>query len=370
MRLAVVAGEASGDLHAAKVIHELKTLDPSLTAFGIGGDLLAAEGVELLHHAREMAIVGLFNVLRHLRFFRRVFDELLERIERERPDAILLVDYPEFNLRVAKRCKALGVKVLYYISPQVWAWRRGRVKGIARVVDHMLVIFPFEAHFYREHGVPVTYVGHPLVDELPSPAAKQKNETLQIALLPGSRKHEVHSLLPPMLDAVKALGRDGMAVDAFVIRAPTITAAELLEIMAAAGTYVRIVPYDGGETLAGADVALSSSGTATLEAAIVGTPVIVMYRLSPLTYLAAKRLVKVPHFSLVNIVAGREVVPELIQHDVNGERIAAEVRRLLEPARQARVREALAHVRASLGQPGASKRAAAEVFRMLTAHAR
>jgi lipid-A-disaccharide synthase len=374
MKIAVIAGEASGDLHAAKVVHELKSLDPSLTAFGIGGDLLAAEGVELLHHAREMAIVGLFNVLRHLRFFRRVFDELIARIERDRPDAVILVDYPEFNLRVARRCHQIGVRVLYYISPQVWAWRRGRVKKIARIVDHMLVIFPFEEEFYRKHGVPVTYVGHPLIDELheavdaagaavPTPRGGEARP-LRVALLPGSRRHEVHSLLPPMLDAVAELKRD-REVDAFVIQAPTISERQLLDLMAAAKVNVRIVPYDGGVSLSGADVALSSSGTATLEAAIVDTPVVVMYRLSAMTYLLARWLVKVPHFSLVNIVAGQSVVPELIQQDVNGVRIAREVRTLLEPSQNAHLRASLAMVRARLGGRGASRRAAEEVFRML-----
>jgi lipid-A-disaccharide synthase len=377
MKIAVIAGEASGDLHAAKVIHELKSLDPTLTAFGIGGDLLAAEGVELLHHAREMAIVGLFNVLRHLRFFRRVFDELIARIERDRPDAVMLVDYPEFNLRVARRCHQLGVRVLYYISPQVWAWRRGRVKKIARVVDRMLVIFPFEEEFYRKHGVPVTYVGHPLIDELheaveaagataTATAARTGGMSgpLRLALMPGSRRHEVHTLLPPMLDAVAELKRD-REVDAFVIQAPTISSRQLLDLMAAAKISVRIVPYDGGLSLAGAGVALSSSGTATLEAAIVDTPVVVMYRLSKLTYLLARWLVKVPHFSLVNIVAGQPVVPELIQQDVNGPRIAREVRTLLEPSQNAHLRASLAMVRARLGGRGASRRAAEEVFRML-----
>jgi lipid-A-disaccharide synthase len=372
MKVAVIAGEASGDLHAAKVMHELKALDPSFTAFGIGGDLMAAEGVELLHHAREMAIVGLFNVLRHLRFFRRVFDELIARIERDRPDAVILVDYPEFNLRVARRCHQLGVRVLYYISPQVWAWRRGRVKKIARIVDRMLVIFPFEEEFYRKHGVPVTYVGHPLIDELHEAveasgvsATAARAGALRLALMPGSRRHEVHSLLPRMLAAVAELKRD-REVDAFVIQAPTISSRQLLDLMAAAKISVRIVPYDGGLSLAGADVALSSSGTATLEAAIVDTPVVVMYRLSKMTYLLARWLVKVPHFSLVNIVAGHPVVPELIQQDVNGPRIAREVRTLLEPSQNAHLRASLAMVRARLGGRGASRRAAEEVFRMLS----
>ena len=166
MKLAIVAGEASGDLHAAEVVAELKKLDPQLETFGIGGDLLEREGMRLLHHAREMGIVGLFNVLRHLGMFRRIFRDLVAVIGKERPDAVLLIDYPDFNLRLAKRCKAMGLRVIYYISPQVWAWRKGRVKHIAKYVDQMLVIFPFEEDFYRGHNVKVTYVGHPLIDEM------------------------------------------------------------------------------------------------------------------------------------------------------------------------------------------------------------
>ena len=166
MKLAIVAGEASGDLHAAEVVRELKRLDPTLQTFGIGGDLLEREGMNVLHHAREMGIVGLFNVLRHLGMFRRIFKELVQTIARERPDAVVLVDYPDFNLRLARRCRKMGIRVIYYISPQVWAWRRRRVEQIKRTVHHMLVIFPFEEDFYRQHNVPVTYVGHPLLDEL------------------------------------------------------------------------------------------------------------------------------------------------------------------------------------------------------------
>ncbi|MFZ2491996.1 MAG: lipid-A-disaccharide synthase, partial [Thermoanaerobaculia bacterium] len=161
MKLAIVAGEASGDLHASEVVRALKRLDPSLEMFGIGGDLLAREGMRVLHHASEMGIVGLFNVIRHLPMFRRVFSELIEAIAVERPDAVLLVDYPDFNLRVAKKCRAMGLRVIYYISPQLWAWRQGRVRQIAKNVDRMIVIFPFEEEFYRSNGVPVTYVGHP-----------------------------------------------------------------------------------------------------------------------------------------------------------------------------------------------------------------
>jgi lipid-A-disaccharide synthase len=371
MRLAIVAGEASGDLHASEVVAELKKLDGRVETFGIGGDLLEREGMRVLHHAREMGIVGLFNVLRHLGMFRKIFKELIAALEKERPDAVLLVDYPGFNLRVAKRCKAMGLRVIYYISPQVWAWRRGRVKHIARYVDQMLVIFPFEEEFYRGQDVKVTYVGHPLIDEMrvnvgPLPAARgegarRAGEGLRIALLPGSRRSEVNALLPPMLDAVAIL-KD---VDAFIIQAPTISSAELLTLMQRSGKIVRIVPHDRGESLASADVAISSSGTATLECAIAGTPVVVVYRLSPANYWLAKRVVTLPHFSLVNIIAGKKVVPELLQHDVNGERIARVVREMTAPGEYERVKSELAVVREKLGAPGASRRAAEEIMRFV-----
>ena len=383
MKLAIVAGEASGDLHAAEVLRELKRLDPAIETFGIGGDLLAREGMRLVHHAREMGMVGFFNVLRHLRMFRRIFDETANEIAREKPDAVLLVDYPGFNLRMARRCKELGIRVVYYISPQLWAWKKGRVKQVAKYVDRMIVIFPFEETFYREHGIEAAYVGHPLIEEIghigkpgvgsrgsgvveeaasisaasasTTPDTRHPTPAIRIALLPGSRKAEVASLLPAMLDAVAILARE-RNVDAYVVQAPTIPRELLDEYVA--GKNIRIVPHNNGEAVAAADVALSSSGTATLECAVLGTPVIVMYRLSFANYWLGRMVVTIPHFALINIVAGKKIVPELIQGAVNGERIAAETRRLLEPANYATVVEELAAVRSKLGDAGASRRAA------------
>lgn len=365
MKLAIVAGEASGDLHASEVIRELKKVDPELQTFGIGGDLLSREGMLLLHHASEMGIVGLFNVIRHLPMFRRAYRELVAKIEKERPDAVLLIDFPDFNLRVARKSKELGLPVIYYISPQLWAWRRGRIRDIARYVDQMIVIFPFEEEMYRKHGVPVVYVGHPLIEQLAGVKKPVRNrDPLRIALMPGSRRMEIATLLPAMLDAVQILRRE-RAVEAYVIQAPTISHDELESIMRREGIEVPILPHDRGEGVAAADIALSSSGTATLESAVLGTPVVVMYRLSRATYMIARKLVQLPHFSLVNIVAGQEVVPELIQSEVNGERIAAEVRKLLEPARFAEVTAQLAEIRRKLGAPGASQRAAGEILKMV-----
>jgi lipid-A-disaccharide synthase len=387
MKLAIVAGEASGDLHAAEVLRELKRLDPNIETFGIGGDLLAREGMRLVHHAREMGIVGFFNVLRHLRMFRRIFDETFAEIAREKPDAVLLVDYPGFNLRMARRCKELGIRVIYYISPQLWAWKKGRVKQVAKYVDRMIVIFPFEETFYREHGIEATYVGHPLIEEIghierpgvgsrgpgvgaastaetnaassPTPDTRHPTPATTIALLPGSRKAEVASLLPAMIDAVEILARE-RSVDAYVVQAPTIPRELLDEYVA--GRNVRVVAHDDGEAVAAADVALSSSGTATLECAVLGTPVIVMYRLSFANYWLGRMVVTIPHFALINIVAGKKIVPELIQGHVNGQTIAAETRRLLEPANYAAVVEELAAVRSKLGDAGAARRAAESVM--------
>ncbi|HVT45549.1 MAG TPA: lipid-A-disaccharide synthase [Thermoanaerobaculia bacterium] len=368
MRLCIVAGEASGDLHASAVVHELRKLDPDIEMFGFGGDLLAAEGMTILHHVSELGIVGLFNVLRHLSMFRRVFDQLLSEIARQRPDAVLLVDYPDFNLRVARRCRGLGIPVIYYISPQVWAWRKGRVAQIARFVDHMIVIFPFEEELYRRHGVPVTYVGHPLVEQLAPIAAAAfdiPDSVVHLALLPGSRRSEVDELLPRMLDAVAILSRE-LLVRPFIVRAPTIQAEQIEQIVRQKGVSVPVIHERQREELAMADLALSSSGTATLESALLGVPVIVMYRLTTATYLAARWLVRLPHFSLVNIVAGKRVVPELLQGQVTGKRIAGEVRNLLDPERYAQVRGELDEVRRKLGETGASRRAAEKIYKLVT----
>lgn len=361
MKLFVVTGEASGDLQAAAVIHELKQLVPSLEVSGMGGEKLRAEGVETVHDIKEMGVVGLFNVLKHLPMFRRVFADLVNAIAQRKPDVVMLVDYPDFNLRLAKKAHALGRKVVYYISPQVWAWRQGRVRHIAKYVDHMIVIFPFEERFYRDHDVRVSYVGHPLVEQLvpmrqprriPSEA-----KPLRIALLPGSRRSEVASLLTPMLDAVRELRKD-REIDAFVVKAPTIDRHELEPVIAASGVEVRIVESAGRSAVASADLAFASSGTATLETAVLGVPLIVMYRLSNMTYRVARRLVKLPHFSLVNIVAGREVVPELLQDDVTAPKIAAAARKLLDDTQYAKTCDALAQMTTRLGEPGASRRAA------------
>jgi lipid-A-disaccharide synthase len=368
--LLVVAGEASGDLHGARLVAELRRLVPGLSVFGLGGDELRAAGLDPVAHSAEISVVGITEVLRILKRAREVFAGLLAEVDRRRPAAAVLIDFPDFNLRLAKELKKRGVPVVYYISPQVWAWRRGRVKTIAQVVDRMLVLFPFEVELYRRFGVDVVHVGHPLVDEVPQlPAAWERGEPsrepYRVALLPGSRASEVEALLPAMLEAVRRLAED-LPVEARLIRAPTIPLEMLEEEIDLAGLPVRIVSENRFAAIADSHLALCASGTATLEVGLLGTPMVMLYRLGRWTYLVAKLLVHLPYVSLVNLVLGRKAVPELLQGAASPERIALEAEQLLLDERERdEMRAALAEVRGRLGSGGASRRAAAEVAELL-----
>jgi lipid-A-disaccharide synthase len=367
--LLVVAGEASGDLHGARLISELRRRVPGLAAFGLGGDEMRAAGLQSVAHSSEVAVVGITEVLKVLPRIREVFAELLHEVDRRRPAVAVLIDFPDFNLRLARQLKERGLEIVYYISPQVWAWRKGRVKTIARLVDRMLVLFPFEVDFYRGHGVDVIHVGHPLVDEVPLlPQVWDYGEQdgpFRVALLPGSRLSEVEALLPTLLAAVGRLaGR--LPIAARIIRAPTVPRELLDEAVELSGLPVAIVESDRFAAIADSHVALCASGTATLEVGLLGTPMVVVYRLASWTYLLARLLVRLPNVALVNLVLGRRVVPELIQGQANPERIAAEAARLLTDADARKtMRTALAEVRCRLGAGGASGRAAGEVAEML-----
>ena len=367
--LLVVAGEASGDLHGARLVSELRKLVPGLTTFGLGGDELQAAGLESVAHSSEVAVVGITEVLRVLPRIKQVFASLLREVDRRRPDAAVLIDFPDFNLRLAKELERRGLRVVYYISPQVWAWRKGRVRTIAKLVDRMLVLFPFEVDFYKRHQVDVVHVGHPLVDEVPQlPQAWDRGDPegpFRVALLPGSRLSEVEALLPTMLQAVRRLALD-LPIAVSLIKAPTVPRELLEEQIELSGLPVRIVAEDRFAAVADSHLALCASGTATLETGLLGTPMIVVYKLGFWTWSLAKALVRLPSISLVNLVLGRPVVPELIQGEANPERIAAEAERvLLEDDERAEMRKGLAELRGRLGEGGASGRAAAEVESML-----
>jgi lipid-A-disaccharide synthase len=369
--LLVVAGEASGDLHGARLVSELRRLVPGLVTFGLGGDELQAAGLQSVAHSSEVAVVGITEVLRVLPRIKQVFAALLREVDRRRPDAAVLIDFPDFNLRLAKELERRGLRVVYYISPQVWAWRKGRVRTIAKLVDRMLVLFPFEVDFYRLHQVEVVHVGHPLVDEVPQlPQAWDRGEPdgpFRVALLPGSRLSEVEALLPTLLQAVRRLAAD-LPIAVSLIKAPTVPRELLEEQIELSGLPVRIVAEERFAAVADSHLALCASGTATLEVGLLGTPMIVIYRLGFWTWSLAKALVRLPSISLVNLVLGRPVVPELIQGEANPERIAAEAERvLLEDGERAEMRKGLAELRAKLGEGGASGRAAKEVAAVLNA---
>ncbi|MDX1632163.1 MAG: lipid-A-disaccharide synthase [Thermoanaerobaculia bacterium] len=368
-RILVVAGEASGDLHAARLVSALSERRGSLEVFGLGGDELASTGAELLAHSREIAVVGITEVLKILPRARAIYRELLDEVDERNPDLAILVDFPDFNLRLAKKLAEQELPVAYYISPQVWAWRKGRIETIARTVDRMLVLFPFEVDFYREHGVEVVHVGHPLVDEVPElPSIWDRDadpELFRLALLPGSRGSEVAALLPVMLASAARIGRE-VPVKARVVRAPTVEEGQIRQLVGESGLEVEIVAEDRFATVADSHLALCASGTATLEVGMLTTPMVVLYRLQFWSYLFARWLVDLPAFSLVNLVLEERVVPELLQREANPRRVAEEGLRLLRDGEARRgLRSKLAEVRERLGEGGGSRRAAAAVDEML-----
>jgi len=370
--LLVVAGEASGDLHGARLLTELRDLVPNLRAFGLGGNELRDAGLDLIARSSEISVVGITEAMRILPRARDIYHRLLAEVDRRGARAAVLIDFPDFNLRLARALKARGVKVIYYISPQIWAWRRGRVKTIARLVDRMLVILPFEVDFYRQHGVEAIHVGHPLVDEVPNlpqrwESQKSPGEPFQVALLPGSRTSEIESNLPVMLDAAQSLG-EMESIRLRLVRAATVTNAELREQLEGRELEVEIVSEDRFGVLADSHLAICASGTATLEVGLLGTPMIVVYRVRPWTYFLGRLLVRLPHIALVNLVLGQSVVPELIQHEATRDRIARLGSEILQD--RDRIREMRSHLgdlRDRLGHAGASRRAAVQVMEELVA---
>lgn len=363
----IVTGEASGDHHGSLVLKAIRRHFPDVRCRGIGGDELQQAGMHLLCHCRELAVVGIIEVLAHAPQILRAFRLLRRAIRQDPPDLIICIDYPDFNLRIASYASRRGVPVLYYISPQVWAWRRGRAKKIARIVDSMAVIFPFEVPFYENVGLNVRFVGHPLMDQqlelMPRPDALRLfglNDTWPIVgLLPGSRDGEIRRLLPPMVAAAERILKKYPDAQFIVPAAPGLDLDRIGDTATALPAPVRIVSGNFYNAVNCCDIALVTSGTATLQTALLGIPMIIVYRITPLTYLLGRLLVRVPCIGLANIVAGSKIVPELIQHEASGERIAREALRLLDDdGARTEMRRRLAEVRQALGGPGASEKVA------------
>jgi len=370
----IVAGEASGDMYGATIAAELRALAPATRFFGMGGDCMRKAGVETLVDANRMAVMGLVEVLGHLPVIVKAFNLLKRQLLDNPPKLLILIDYPDFNLRLAKVAKRAGVKVLYFISPQVWAWRSGRVKGIGRVVDRMAVLFPFEVPFYEQAGIPVSFVGHPLLDMVrPSLGKEEARQSFGLSgagrvvgLFPGSRKAEIEKLLPVVLESARLLKERLPDLEFLLPLASSLREEDISPQVAASGLPVRIVSGRNHDLMVACDAAISVSGTVTMELALVGVPMVIIYRVSPLTYEVGKRVIKVAHIGICNIVAGRRVVQELIQHEAEPFGIAREMERLLTDAPYAaEVREGLAGVRVKLGNGGALKRLARVALDMM-----
>lgn len=366
-RIMIVAGEASGDIYGADLVKETLKLAPDSHFFGIGGARMRETGVLTLVDSSDMAVVGLVEVLKHFDVISSAFRKLKQIILNEPPDLLILIDYPGFNLRLAKVAKKAGVKVLYYISPQIWAWRQGRVKKIARLVDHMAVILPFEAPFYEQAGVPVTFVGHPMLDlvtvSLDRSAAAASfgldpTRTI-VGLFPGSRRNEIERLLPAIIAAAVTLKTQFPDIQFILPLASTLHSDDIMPLLTAANLEVTITRDRIHDMIRACDAVISVSGTVTLEIALVGTPMVIIYKLAPLTYQLAKRLVKVPNIGLCNIVAGETVVQELVQDAANPDAIAEEIGRILtDPTYRDTICRKLADIRSKLGQDRASARVA------------
>ena len=371
MKFLLSAGEASGDNYGAQLITALRQLAPGSEFFGMGGESMRGVGFAAQIHANEVAVVGLVEVITHLPAIRRRFKALVAEAATRRPDAAVLIDFPDFNLRLARELHALGIPVFYFVSPQIWAWRTGRVEQIKKYVRKMIVIFPFEQEFYRSHGVDVAYVGHPLAF-LPLPQVSRMDFAAQykldpnkqwVALLPGSRRREVHLNLPPLMDAVELLQKEGSDFEYLLPVASTLDKEWVRYQLGPAYKAVKLTE-SAQATVMLSRAAVVASGTATVETALTGTPLVVVYRLFLLTWLLGRRLVKLDTFAMPNLIAGRKIVPELIQGDFTGEAVVRELKKILPDgtARQ-EMQEALAEVKRTLAvEEAPALRAAEEIL--------
>jgi lipid-A-disaccharide synthase len=368
----ISTGEASGDMHGAKVADALRRQREDCRVVGMGGGKMRAAGVEIVVDNAELGVVGLWEVLAHGRAIWRAYRTVKAWLSAERPDVVVLVDYPEFHFQVARLAKRLGLRVVYYISPQIWAWRRGRVRTLARLVDQMIVILPFEVELYRSAGVPCEFVGHPLLD-VPSTSPERSTIRAQwgcsssqmvIGLFPGSRRTEVRRHLPVILAAAERLHREWPTLTFVLGQAPTIPNEDITRALAGSVVPVMIERGESNAILSAADAVIVASGTITLQAALLQTPMVIIYKVTPLTWLAAQLLVRVPFAGLPNLIEGEAIVPELLQHQATPAAVAEVLAQWLKaPEQLGVIRKRLASVRDRLGEPGGSAKAAAVILR-------
>jgi lipid-A-disaccharide synthase len=368
-RVMVIAGEPSGDLHGAGLIRELKRRNPDLEVYGVGGNGMRGAGMELIYHIRDLSFMGFAEVLRHLPTIRKVRRTLLDVVARRRPDALVLIDYPGFNLRFARTAKAHGIKIFYYVSPQVWAWGKKRVVQMKGLIDKMFVVFPFEVDIYRQEGIEVEFVGHPLLEVI---GGLERTNGFRdrfgisrgkrlLGLLPGSRLQEVERILPMMAKAASVLQKDFQCEVAIGV-APNLQEVFYRRLLGSS-PFFHLVSGATYDLMMDSELAFVTSGTATLETACFGTPMIVVYRTSFPTYWIGRMVITLKNIALVNIVAGRQIVPELIQRRMTPENLVQEARRILQNETVAQqMRTELLAVKEKLGTPGASARVAEQVL--------
>lgn len=379
IKIMFVAGEVSGDAHAAQLVEQLRELaaEVEFEFFGLTGERMRTGGVETVVRADDLAIIGLLEIARALPKFYEVFQTLKKAALARRPDAVILIDFPDFNLPLAKALKKKGFSIIYYVSPQLWAWRSHRVRNVRRDVDLLLTILPFEKKWYAERRVPqVEYVGHPLVGAIQSNLTRAefcrqhqlKSEQPIVSLLPGSRRKEVALILPAMLDAARILNRENPAIQFVIAQAATRSRAEIEQIIERQPkSTLQFVIADNQtpEALRSSDAAAVASGTATLETALINTPLVVCYKVSAHNFYTLRHLVNVPHFGLVNLIAEERLATELIQNDLTGEKLAAELKKLLEPGTNKKKRQDLRRAMSKLGTGGASRLAAEKIMQFL-----
>jgi lipid-A-disaccharide synthase len=373
-KILMVAGEVSGDLHGALLMDAILRIDPEVQFFGVGGERLEKMGMRLLYHSRSLSVVGITEVLLKIKSIMKALRGLKQSLDQERPDLVILIDFPDFNLRLAKIAHRKGIPILYYISPQVWAWRPKRVKVIAQRVKKMVVLFPFEVPFYEAAGVDVEWVGHPLLDIVKPSLSKE--EAIQrfgldpdlktIGLLPGSRIHEVERLFPPMIDSIHLLRKEMPDLQFILPLAPGISKETLSPWMRNISVPLKVVEGWTYDVMNVSELLITASGTATLEAMILKKPMVIIYKVSWASYWVGRLMIQVDHIGLANLIAGEEIVPELIQKDVTPERISEEALRILrDPILNRHIAESMVKACQKLGGHGAAQRAAGIVYSIL-----
>ena len=370
-KIMISVGEASGDLHGASVAHALKAIQPDIVLLGMGGKAMKAAGVDIVYDIADLGVIGFVEIIKNLPKLFKVRDMLAEVMDRERPDVLVIIDYHGFNIRLAKIAKSKGIPVISYICPKVWAWGRGRAKTVAETVEKVAAIFPFEVDVYSEAGANVTFVGHPLLDivktTMPKEQAYQYFGAIPtkpvVLLLPGSRQQEIVNLLPVMLASAEKIAETLPECQFFLPIASTISRVMIQDIIKQYNVNVILTENCTYDLMNIANMAIAASGTVTLEAAILNLPTVVIYKIAALTYLLGKIVVKIPYISLPNIVAGRKIVPELLQYEVTAENIAKEALPMLtDPAVHTAIVNDLIEMRQKLGAAGAVKRVAHEIL--------